>query len=59
MIVNNNGNNICYNIKDRISDNIENVFINLLSQKTKHISVINILFPKAKPVSVGIIQPPS
>ena len=40
-------NNICFNRKACISDNIENIFIDLL-------------FPKTKPISVGIIyKPPS
>ena len=40
-------NNICFNRKTCISDIIENIFINLL-------------FPKTKPTSIGIIyQPPS
>ena len=40
-------NNICFNRKAFISDNIENIFTDLL-------------FPKAKPISVGIIyKPPS
>ena len=40
-------NNICFNRETSISDNIENIFIVLL-------------FPKAKPISVGIIyKPPS
>ena len=40
-------NNICFNRKACISDNIENIFIDLL-------------FPKIKPISVGIIhKPPS
>ena len=39
--------NICFNRKTCISDNIENIFIDLL-------------FPKTKPISVGIIyKPPS
>ena len=40
-------NNICFNRKNCLSDNIENIFIDLL-------------FPKTKPISVGIIyKPPS
>ena len=40
-------NNICFNRKDSIFDNIGNIFVDLL-------------FPKAKPISVGIIyKPPS
>ena len=40
-------NNICFNRKACISDNIENIFTDLL-------------FPKTKPISVGIIyKPPS
>ena len=40
-------NNICFNRKACMSDNIENIFIDLL-------------FPKTKPISVGIIyKPPS
>ena len=40
-------NNICFNRKNCLSDNIENIFIDLL-------------FPKTKPISVGIIyNPPS
>ena len=38
-------NNICFNRKNCISDNIENIFIDLL-------------FPKTKPISVGIIYKP-
>ena len=38
-------NNICFNRKTCISDNIENIFIDLL-------------FPKTKPISVGIIYKP-
>ena len=40
-------NNICFNRKNCLSDNIENIFIDLL-------------FPKTKPISVGIVcKPPS
>ena len=39
-------NNICFNRKTCISDNIENIFIDLL-------------FPKTKPISVGIIYKPA
>ena len=39
-------NNICFNRKACISDNIENIFIDLL-------------FPKTKPISVGIIYKPA
>ena len=37
--------NICYSGKTCLSDNLENIFIDLL-------------FPKAKPISVGIIYKP-
>ena len=38
-------NNICFNQKTCLSNNIENIFIDLL-------------FPKAKPISIGVIYKP-
>ena len=38
-------NNICFNLKTCISNNIENIFIDLL-------------FPKAKPITIGVIYKP-
>ena len=43
-------NNICFNWKNCLSDNIENIFTDLLFPKTKPISIYYIQTPKSKPV---------